>query len=45
MEDMKEILSEFIEFLKDKDDVFYAFDEPDKAIEEYIKQRDQTDNW
>ncbi len=45
MDDIRELLSEFIEFLKEKDDVFYAFDKPDKAIDEYIEQRDQSDQW
>ena len=43
--DIKEILSEFIEFLKDKDDVFYAFDKPDEAINEFLDQREQIGEW
>lgn len=45
MEDLKEKLHEFIEFLNDKDDVFYAFNEPDKAVNEFIDQIETTNQW
>ena len=43
--EIEEILAEFIEWLKDKNDVFYAFDNPDTVIKEFYKYRDRTDNW
>lgn len=36
----KDLLGSFIQWLKTKDDVFYAFDNTDDVIEEFIKIKD-----
>lgn len=33
----QELLEEFIYWLREKDDVFYAFDNPEEVVEEYLK--------
>ena len=38
MDKIKEILVEFMDWLSNKDDVFYAFDNPEKAIDEFLKE-------
>lgn len=41
MEDLKELLEEFIEWARDcGEDAFYIFDETDEAIERFMKQRE-----
>ena len=35
----KELLGDFIFWLMNKEDVFYAFDDPEKAIDEYFAQK------
>ena len=34
----KELLESFIDWLSEKDDVFYAFDNPGKAISEFLEE-------
>ena len=36
---MKFLLVQFIKWLSTKDDVFYAFDNPEEAAEEFLKER------
>jgi len=38
MEELKEQLVKYIEWLSEKDDVFYAFDNPTEAATEYLSQ-------
>lgn len=38
MENISNTLREFIEFLRNKDDVFYAFDDTEDAINEFISK-------
>lgn len=35
---MEDILIEYIEWLSDKEDVFYAFDYPEKAAKEFLER-------
>lgn len=42
-EEIKQQLKEFIEWCSRKDDVFYAFDNTDKAIDEFIKSKTNND--
>lgn len=39
MNDQKLLLEEFIEWLSDKDDVYYAFDKTKEAIDEFFQIR------
>lgn len=39
---LQEYLVEFIEWLSNKEDVFYAFDNPEKAAKEFQKYRMDT---
>ncbi|MFV8268439.1 hypothetical protein ACNQGP_00705 [Flavobacterium sp. GT2N3] len=42
MEDIKELLGEFIDWAKDcGHEVWYVFDNTEKAIEEFLKQREE----
>jgi hypothetical protein len=34
----KELLLEFIDWLSEKEDVYYAFDNPEQAIKEFFEQ-------
>lgn len=34
----KELLEDFIYWLSQKDDVFYAFDDTEKAVKEFLKE-------
>lgn len=36
MEDNKNLLKSFVEWLSEKEDVFFAFDDPDKAISQFL---------
>jgi hypothetical protein len=41
MEDLKELLEEFIDWARDcGEDAFYVFDETEEAIERFMKQRE-----
>ena len=46
MENLKKLLKEFIEWAEENSDgdVFYVFEYPDKAIEEFLKQRDSDED-
>ena len=42
MENLKELLEEFIDWARDcGEEVFYVFDDTEKAIEEFFKQREE----
>jgi len=43
-EELQEYLVEYIEWLSNKEDVFYAFDDPKKAAKEFQKQRMEKHN-
>jgi hypothetical protein len=43
---MKELLEEFIEWAKDcGEDAFYIFDDTDEAIEKFMAQREDPDDF
>jgi len=42
MENLKELLEEFIDWARDcGEDAFYVFDDTQKAIDEFFKQREE----
>jgi hypothetical protein len=42
MEDLKELLEEFIDWARDcGEDAFYIFEETDEAIKKFLEQRDE----
>jgi hypothetical protein len=45
MEDLKELLEEFIDWARDYglggEDAFYIFEETDEAIKKFLEQRDE----
>jgi hypothetical protein len=42
MEEIKDILQEFVEWAKDcGEEVFYIFEDTEEAIERFLKQREQ----
>jgi len=44
MEDIKDLLKEFVEWLENYGkDAFYVFENTDEAIEEFLKQRDEIE--
>lgn len=42
MEEIKDILQEFVEWAKDcGEEVFYIFEDTEEAVERFLKQREQ----
>lgn len=42
MKEIEELLKDFVEWLSDKEDVFYAFENTESAIKEYLESKQDT---
>jgi len=42
MKDKQELLEDFIFWLSSKEDVYYAFDNPEEVIQEYLKMVEKS---